>query len=79
MRSFFASSFVKPMIPLILGGLLTLTVGTVYYYKKRREALEAKQLQMFIEQLVWDPDDKKFVTDHREEILPLRRLKNKTS
>ena len=26
---------------------------------------------MFIEQLVWDPDDKRYVVDDRIEILPL--------
>ena len=62
------------MIPVIIGGLLTITVGTMYYWRKRREALEAKQLQMFIEQLVWDPDDRKFVAEHRDEILPLKRM-----
>ena len=60
------------MLPLILGGGLLLTIGTVYWWKQRRRRhLEDRQLTMFIEQLVWDPDDKKYVVDDRIEILPL--------
>ena len=62
------------MLPLILGGALVLGIGTVsvYWWKQRRRRfLEDRQLQMFIEQLVWDPDDRRFVVDDRVQILPL--------
>ena len=61
------------MLPLIIGGLIV-GLGSVsyYWYKRRRRAyLEDRQLQMFIEQLVWDPDDKRYMVDDRIEILPL--------
>ena len=62
------------MLPLIIGGALVLGIGTVGVYiwkQRRRQFLEDRQLQMFIEQLVWDPDDRRFVVDERFEILPL--------
>ena len=62
------------MIPIIIGSIITVTLGGVVYYyrrKRRRQELEDLQLQMFIETLVWDPDDKRFVMDNRENILPL--------
>ena len=49
-------------------------MGSVSYYlykQHRRAYLEDRQLQMFIEQLVWDPDDKRYMVDDRIEILPL--------
>ena len=62
------------MLPLILGGLLVTAVTTAYYVRRRRQEWEDRQLQMFIEQLVWDPDDKKFVAEERHKILPLKSL-----
>ena len=62
------------MLPLIIGGALVLGIGTVsvYFWKqRRRKFLEDRQFQMFIEQLVWNPDDKRFIVDDRFEILPL--------
>ena len=60
------------MLPLIIGGGLILGVGVLYVWKQRRRRfLEDRQLQMFIEQLVWDPDDSRFVVDDRVQILPL--------
>ena len=60
------------MLPLIIGGGLILGVGALYVWKQRRRRfLEDRQLQMFIEQLVWDPDDRRFVVDERFQILPL--------
>ena len=60
------------MLPLIIGGGLIIGVGVLYVWKQRRSRfLEDRQLQMFIEQLVWDPDDRRFVVDERFEILPL--------
>ena len=60
------------MLPLIIGGGLIIGVGVLYVWKQRRSRfLEERQLQMFIEQLVWDPDDRRFVVDERFEILPL--------
>ena len=60
------------MLPLIIGGALVLGIGGAYWWKQRRRRfLEDRQLQMFIEQLVWDPDDRRFVVDDRFEILPL--------
>jgi hypothetical protein len=61
------------MLPLIIGGLIV-GLGSVSYYlykQHRRAYLEDRQLQMFIEQLVWDPDDKRYMVDDRIEILPL--------
>ena len=47
-------------------------IGSVFWWKhQRRQFLEERQLQMFIEQLVWDPDDSRFVVDERVQILPL--------
>ena len=62
------------MLPLIIGGLVVGlgSVSAYYLYKHRRRAyLEDRQLQMFIEQLVWDPDDRRFMVEDRIEILPL--------
>ena len=62
------------MIPIIVGSIITVTLGGVVYYyrrKRRRQELEDRQLQMFIETLVWDPDDRRFVMENRENILPL--------
>ena len=60
------------MLPLIIGGGLIIGVGVLYVWKQRRRRfLEDRQLQMFIEQLVWDPDDSRFVVDDRVQILPL--------
>ena len=61
------------MIPIIIGSIITVTLGGVVYYyrKRRRQELEDRQLQMFIETLVWDPDDRRFVMENRENILPL--------
>ena len=60
------------MLPLIIGGGLILGVGALYVWKQRRRRfLEDRQLQMFIEQLVWDPDDRRFMVEDRIEILPL--------
>ena len=62
------------MLPLIIGGLIVGlgSVSAYYLYKQRRRTyLEDRQLQMFIEQLVWDPDDRRFVVDDRVQILPL--------
>ena len=62
------------MLPLIIGGLIVGlgSVSAYYLYKQRRRAyLEDRQLQMFIEQLVWDPDDRRFMVEDRIEILPL--------
>ena len=60
------------MLPLIIGGAIVIGIGSVYWWKhQRRRHLEDRQLQMFIEQLVWDPDDSRFVVDDRVQILPL--------
>ena len=61
------------MIQLILGGLVVTALSTVYYIRRRRQELEDRQLQMFIEQLVWDPDDRRYVPGEKQEILPLKR------
>lgn len=48
------------------------SISAYYLYRHRRRAcLEERQLQMFIEQLVWDPDDRRFMVEDRVEILPL--------
>ena len=61
------------MLPLILGGVLTVTVGAVYYMRrKRRQDLEERQLQMFIEQLVWSPEREEYIRTSRERIRPLK-------
>jgi len=60
------------MIPYIVGSLI-LGIGSIYYWKKkRREALEQRQLDMFIQQLVWDPDSKEFREGERTRIYPLK-------
>ena len=60
------------MIQLIVGGLFFTALSTVYYLRRRRQELEDRQLQMFIEQLVWDPDDRRYVAGEKQEILPLK-------
>ena len=61
------------MLPFILGGVLTVAVGAVYYMRqKRRQDLEERQLQMFIEQLVWSPEREEYISTSRERIRPLK-------
>ena len=50
--------------------------GVAYYHyrrRKMREELEQRQLQMFIEQLVWDPNSEEYKRASRQEILPLKK------
>lgn len=63
------------MLPYIIATLVTVTMGGMYYIRRRREELADRQLQMFLEQLIWDPDDEKYVVDYKDEILPLPRAK----
>ena len=65
------------MIELYIGlGVFTMATGAWYFYRKgRRERLEQRQLEMFIEELVWDPDDGRWVVDDTEEIRPLKSKK----
>ena len=65
------------MLPYIIATLVTVTMGGMYYIRRRREELADRQLQMFLEQLIWDPDDEKYVVDYKDEILPLPREERK--
>ena len=43
-----------------------ITVGTLFLIKRRmrrRRELEQRQLEMFIEALVWDPDEARWMVD----------------
>ena len=59
------------MLPWIIATFVTITGSLYYIRKRRRDELEARQLQMFIEQVVWDADNKKYVVYERDEILDL--------
>ena len=53
-------------------GVSVISVGVyVFFKKKRRDWLEQKQLEMFIESLVWDSDDHKWVVDECDQIKPI--------
>ena len=62
------------MLQIIAGvGFGILTVGAwIVYRSVQRSWLEQRQLEMFIEELVWDPDDGRWVVDDSEEIKPLK-------
>ena len=64
------------MIQIMLGVVAGIGSGVAYYYywrRKKREELEQKQLQMFIEQIVWDPNSQEYKSASRQEILPLKK------
>ena len=62
------------MLPYIVGSLF-LGIGSLYYWRKRRRrALEERQLDMFIQQLVWDPDTAKYKEGERTRIYPIKPL-----
>ena len=63
------------MLHILIGfGITAITgVGAFWYIKyKYRNFLEQRQLEMFIETLVWDPDDGKWRVDDTS---PVKEMK----
>ena len=67
-------TFVKNMIEIMVGfGVSVFSVLAYYVYKKRRrDWLEQRQMDMFIESLIWDADDRRWVVDEKEEITSIK-------
>ena len=64
---------------LIVAGVFTIGIGGYRYYRRKRaQWLEEKQLQMFIDQLIWDDDDKRWMVEESCLITPLKAM-NKQS
>ena len=68
------------MEAILIGIGVTVSLTTIIYWWRRDKLkeLEERQLQMFMDSLIWDTDEKMYIVEDRLEIKPLPAAKDKT-
>ena len=68
------------MEAILIGIGITVTLTTIIYWWRRDKLkeLEDRQLQMFMDSLIWDTDEKMYIVEDRVEIKPLPAAKDKS-
>ena len=67
------------MEAILIGIGVTVSLTTIIYWWRRDKLkeLEERQLQMFMDSLIWDTDEKMYIVEDRLEIKPLPAVKDK--
>ena len=68
------------MEAILIGIGITVSLTTIIYWWRRDKLkeLEDRQLQMFMDSLIWDTDEKMYIVEDRVEIKPLPAAKDKS-
>ena len=68
------------MEAILIGIGITVSLTTIIYWWRRDKLkeLEDRQLQMFMDSLIWDTDERMYIVEDRVEIKPLPAAKDKT-